>query len=57
MNLLGIQEAQGVILGIVALIILIIVIFSVKKWGWKSLIYWLIAGFIAYLLISDAVFG
>ncbi len=57
MFLLNIQETQGIILGVVALIILVIVILSIRKWGWKSLIFWLIVGFIAYLLISDAVFG
>ncbi len=55
MRLLNIQESQGIILGFVALIILVIIILSIKKWGWKSLIFWLIVGFIAYLLISDAV--
>ena len=49
MRLLNIQESQGIILGFVALIILVIIILSIKKWGWKSLIFWLIVGFIAYL--------
>jgi predicted cobalt transporter CbtA len=57
MFLLSIQEAQAVILGFAALIILIIIIFSVRKWGWKSLIFWLIIGFIAYLLISNVILG
>lgn len=57
MVLLGIQEAQAVILGFGALVILIIIILSVRKWGWKSLIFWLIVGFLTYLFFSDAVFS
>jgi len=55
MNLLSIEKSQAVILGFVALIILIIVILSVRKWGWKFLIFWIIAEFFAYLFISDAI--
>jgi len=42
--------AHPLILAVVAVIILIIVVASIKKWGIKSLVYWLIAGLIAYLL-------
>ncbi|MFA5436448.1 MAG: hypothetical protein WC372_10470 [Candidatus Neomarinimicrobiota bacterium] len=49
--------AHPLILAVVAVIILIIVVASIKKWGIKSLVYWLIAGLIAYLLISNAILG
>lgn len=57
MILSDIQESQGVILGFVALIILIIIIWSIIKKGWRVLIFWLIIGLLAYLYISDAIFG
>ena len=53
MNLVGIQESQGVILLFVAIIIGVIVIASIIKHGIKSLIFWLIA----YLYISNAILG
>lgn len=55
MTSLNIQEAQGVILGFVALIILIIIIISIRKWGWKAAIFWIIVGIIAFLRISSTI--
>lgn len=55
MILLDIQESLGLILVFVALIILICIIWGIRKYGWKSLIFWLIVGFIWYLYISDAI--
>ncbi len=53
--ILDIQESQGVILGFVALIILIIVIWSIKKYGWKAAFVCIMIGLCAYLYISDAI--
>jgi len=55
MSLAGVQESQAVILGFAALIILVIVILSVKRYGIKSLIWWIIIGIMAYLFISSAI--
>ena len=49
------QGAQGVILAVAGLIILAIAIVSTIKWGIKSLIFWIIAGIVGYLKISDAI--
>ena len=55
MILLSIQQAQAVILLVVAVIIFILVILSIRKWGIKSIFYWIVAGLLAYLFISDAI--
>lgn len=57
MPLLSIQGSQAIILGFAAIIILVCVIAGIKKFGIKSILWWIGIGILAYLFFSDAVFG